>query len=207
MVMAVGIKKTVSGIIAGVLFSGFLYSCSTAPARVPEQALVKLPEKRIVDLQEVPVSKIKKAKKAKNRELKTELKLIVPSVSPLWRPPVVARVLILPYIDRDNVLHGGQFAFVELKKGGWLFGRYLFRKPDMLFNPLNTASAFTNTKRFVARPPSPSTGQAQKNGSFFAGGKPNLPSSEGQFTYPSQKKGPSAGYQKQFNMAVGTVKR
>ena len=207
MVTTVEIKKTICRMITGALFSGFLYSCSTTPARVPEQALVKLPEKKIVDLQDVPVSSIKKAKNIKNTELKTELKLIVPSVSPLWRPPVVARVLILPYIDRDNVLHGGQFAFVELKKGGWLFGKYLTGKPDMLFNPLNTLSASPDKIRSAQLRHSPSAGQAQKNGSFFAGGKPNLPSSEEQFTYPSRKKGPSAGYQKQFNMAVGTVKR
>lgn len=199
-------KKTLSGIISAVLLSASLYSCSTAPTAVPEQALVKLPEKKIVNLKNVSESKIAETKKVSSTELKTELKLIAPSVEPIWRPPVVARVLILPFIDNDNVLHGGQYIFVELKKGGWLFGNYLYRKPKMVIDPLSAVgSAYSNLGRRVH--PESVKNSAPLRRSFFTGGRPNLPSPEGQFSFSEREKGPSRGFREQFNRAVSTVKQ
>lgn len=199
--------------ITAFLIPAFLYSCSTTPVKVPPQTLIRLPEKKIVKLDTITDEQLRKSRKADTKELKAELKLIVPSVEPIWRPPVVARVLILPYVDRDNVLHGGQYVFVQLKKGGWLFGKYLFRKPKIVMDPLSDTrssvsslplpshmSRMTPSKGLTPRAAKPSTGRP-----FFSGGNPNLPSASGQFTYGTQSSGPSKGYQEQFNTALHSI--
>ncbi len=50
----------------------------------------------------------------------------------LKNPPVplkaqnkVVRILFLPYVDRNGVLHDHQYAFIEVEEGKWILGDYL----------------------------------------------------------------------------------
>lgn len=201
-----------TGISAGLLVLS-LFSCTAVHRNIPEQALIKLPEKKIVKFKNTSINKLNnKIKSSDNRQLETELKLILPSVEPVWIPPVIVKVLILPFVDRDNVLHGGQYVFAELKKGRWLFGNYLFRKPPLIMDPLEQLE---QEKTTVRSSPGSSLNTGKPRGgdgmnersSFFTGGSPHLPSSSSQFSPPNSRKGPPEAYREQFNRAVNSLKR
>lgn len=200
------IRRLLVRVSAGLLAIS-LFSCSTVHRKIPEQALIKLPEKKVIEFKNISVKTLGRIKASTNSQLQTELKLIVPSVEPVWIPPVIVRVLILPFVDRDNVLHGGQYVFAELKKGGWLFGNYLYRKPGFVIDPLShpepgrtVGNIPFNTVKQQSGPP------AVKQNSFFTGGNPHLPSGSNQFSLPGNRKGPPEAYEKQFDSAVNSIK-
>lgn len=45
--------------------------------------------------------------------------------TPLRTPDTIVRVLILPYIDNNNVLHSFYYTFLKVEDGDWVLGDYL----------------------------------------------------------------------------------
>ncbi len=169
------VKKVLITAFTGIFTAFLLSSCSTTkPKPIPPATLIKLPEKKVVHLPSPDVVSKAEKKKIINEELKAELKLIEPTVEPIWQPPVIAKVLVFPYVDSDGVLHTGQYLYVKLKNGKWLYGKYLFRKPNRVFDPLSwisTYSANTSKLNNITH----ATHSSSSSSSFFTGGKPKLP--------------------------------
>ena len=168
------VKRAITTLISGVLTAFVLSSCSTTGSKpISPGTLIKLPEKKIVHLPSPEIATKVEKEKIINEALKAELKLIEPTVEPIWQPPVIAKVLVFPYVDNDGVLHAGQYLYVKLKNGRWLYGEYLFRKPSKVFDPLSWTSVYqpkSSGKANVSR--SKITGSSSGSGSFFTGGKP-----------------------------------
>jgi len=53
------------------------------------------------------------------------LKLLRKPPVPIKTPDKVLRVLFLPYIDENNVLHNYKYAYVKVEEGKWILGDYL----------------------------------------------------------------------------------
>jgi hypothetical protein len=70
-------------------------------------------------------------------KVKLEQSLInMPNV-PIYIHSVILRALIMPYVDRKNILHTYQYVYFTVKKGGWLIGNYLTKSGvHSVFNPL-----------------------------------------------------------------------
>lgn len=105
------IKKSIIISIAGVLlFSG----CSSKI----EHGLIKVP----------PSVKLKKIEKPSFYEIqrKKELaKVIQEKNMPIKTEDKVLRILVMPYVDKDNVLHSQNFHYTTVEKGKWILGEYL----------------------------------------------------------------------------------
>lgn len=101
-----------------------LSSCATTRPPLPPDALVKLPQKKIVKLQSTNGGN-KTQKIAKERQVKLEMQLLNTRPTPIWIPPVISKVLIMPYIDRGGSLHSYQYVYLKMRKGKWLIGNYL----------------------------------------------------------------------------------
>jgi hypothetical protein len=101
------------------------------------------------------------------------MSLIGKRPTPIYEPPVILRVLMLPYVDKSGVLHSYQYAYFVAQKGRWLLGSYLNRAYNnrRVFNPLSgniqsaPVNAKTNIKSAQAAKAGPKTG-------FFGTGKP-----------------------------------
>lgn len=109
--------------ISAVLCSALLLaSCSTNSNVKNPDALIRMPQGTVVtDLNQstVPQTEFDKA------QTKLEMSIIQQTPTPIWVPPVVAKVLIMPYVDQNNILHSYQYAFEQLTPGKWLMGHYL----------------------------------------------------------------------------------
>jgi len=130
-------KIKISAVLCSVLL---LASCSSTSSNIKNSdALIKMPEGTVVtDLNQstVPQTEFDKA------QTKLEMSIIQQTPTPIWVPPVVAKVLIMPYVDQNNVLHSYQYAFQQLTPGKWLMGRYLAnqrQEQDVIQRPLQTS--------------------------------------------------------------------
>jgi hypothetical protein len=110
----------ISAVLCSVLF---LASCSSTSNNIKNSdALVRMPQGTIVtDLNQstVPQTEFDKA------QTKLEMSIIQQTPTPIWVPPVVTKVLIMPYVDKNDILHSYQYAFEQLTPGKWLMGKYL----------------------------------------------------------------------------------
>ena len=52
-------------------------------------------------------------------------KLIQEPIVPMKTPDKVLRVLMLPYVDKNNLLQTSNFIFVKVDDGKWIIGDYL----------------------------------------------------------------------------------
>jgi outer membrane murein-binding lipoprotein Lpp len=130
-------KIKISAVICSVLL---LASCSSTSSNIKNSdALLRMPEGTVVtDLNQstVPQTEFDKA------QTKLEMSIIQQTPTPIWVPPVVAKVLIMPYVDQNNILHSYQYAFEQLTPGKWLMGRYLANQgqdQEIIQRPLQTS--------------------------------------------------------------------
>ncbi|MEM4066814.1 MAG: TraV family lipoprotein [Candidatus Micrarchaeaceae archaeon] len=176
-------KKKISSLVilstAAILALG---SCAPKYNVKDSHALIKLPEKTVVtDLNSstVPQTEFDKAR------TKLEMSIIHQTPTPIWVPPVMAKVLIMPYVDKSGALHSYQYVYEQLTEGHWLIGRYLANKnQNIIERPLsdNTQSALVqqplSAPQGIAQTPGvitqkPQNSQtAKQNSSFFNGGAP-----------------------------------
>jgi len=129
---------TIKKVIIGLLSLSFLYGCATTK-QIPPTALVKLPGKKIVKVDNQPYTKLTPLDEQLSRQ-KTmlEMSLTQKAPTPIWIPPLIAKVLIMPYIDKSEALHTSQYVFIKLKDGKWLIGNYLMEDTGnvRVINPL-----------------------------------------------------------------------
>jgi len=52
---------------------------------------------------------------------------------PLKGADKIVRVLILPYVDSDNVLRSQSFSFAKIDEGKWVIGSYLLQRESSDF--------------------------------------------------------------------------
>ena len=119
-----------------------------------------------------------------NRELYYQFKnnlmmsLIGKRPTPIYEPPVILRVLMLPYVDNVGVLHSYQYAYFIAQNGRWLLGSYLnhnYSNPGKIFKPLNSAVNNNAPKRVYS---TVGVKKKQAPGGFFGNGKTNQPNNE-----------------------------
>lgn len=141
---------------------------------------------------EKPISGSKYSASVYNRSLYYQFKnnllmsLIGKRPTPIYEPPVILRVLMLPYVDKSGVLHSYQYAYFVAQKGRWLLGSYLNRAYNnrRVFNPLsgNIQSApATRIKTAPSVKADPKTG-------FFGNGKPKEAANPGQTVFQNDLK-------------------
>ena len=144
-----------------------LASCSTTGQVRKQTLLYSLPDKKPVNINSD--SLVKKPKTLYDKaKTKAELSLLKQTPSPIRIQPVIAKVLILPYTDSDDVLHSCQYVFLKLTKGRWLLGSYLYeRNIPRLIQPLIDAVPSSATHNNISV-----KNNSGKPSGFFAGGKP-----------------------------------
>ena len=121
-----------------------------------------------------------------NRELYYQFKnnlmmsLIGKRPTPIYEPPVILRVLMLPYVDSAGVLHSYQYVYFIAQNGRWLLGSYLnhnyYSNSGKIFKPLNSAINNNSAPKTIY-----STGAVKKkqaSGGFFGNGKINQPDND-----------------------------
>lgn len=67
-------------------------------------------------------------------------KLIQEPIVPLKTPDKVLRVLMLPYVDKNNLLQTSNFIFVKVDDGKWIIGDYLNQEVEIsskILTPIN----------------------------------------------------------------------
>lgn len=116
-------KKRVVTFIASSILTIFLASCSSNNnIKDNPDVLIKLPQGTpVTDLNQstVPQTEFDKA------QTKLEMSIMHQTPTPIWVPPVMAKILIMPYIGSNNSLHSYQYVYTELSAGHWLIGKYL----------------------------------------------------------------------------------
>ncbi len=136
--------KRIKHFLALTAIAGILSSCATT--RVPPDALVKLPEKKVVSAKELTPLKPIDPQLAREKTL-IEQSLTKGFPTPIWVPPLITKVLILPYVDSNGALHSGQYVFLKLKEGKWIVGNYLLHSTSKTFEPLKTKTAAKSFNR------------------------------------------------------------
>ena len=61
-------------------------------------------------------------------------KLIQEPIVPMKTPDKVLRVLMLPYVDKNNLLQTSNFIFVKVDDGKWIIGDYLNQEVEISSN-------------------------------------------------------------------------
>lgn len=57
---------------------------------------------------------------------KKELSKIIETPSiPVKTPDKILRVMMMPYVDKNDILQTSSFLFVKVDEGRWIFGEYL----------------------------------------------------------------------------------
>ena len=119
-----------------------------------------------------------------NRELYYQFKnnlmmsLIGKRPTPIYEPPVILRVLMLPYVDGEGVLHSYQYVYFIAQNGRWLLGSYLnhrYSNSGKIFKPLNSAINKKVPKTVYS---TASVKQKQSPGGFFGNAKTNQTDNE-----------------------------
>ena len=54
-------------------------------------------------------------------------KLLQEEPTPLKMPDTIVRVLFLPYVDENKVLHAQSFKFLKIDEGKWVLGDYMLK--------------------------------------------------------------------------------
>lgn len=100
-----------------------------------------------------------------------EMSIIGKRPTPIYEPPVILKVLMLPYVDKAGVLHSYQDVYFVVEKGRWLLGNYLnFGLRDNIFTPLNSGQ-FNAPATGVKNNPLPYAGKEKTSvGGFFGTG-------------------------------------
>lgn len=121
-----------------------------------------------------------------NRELYYQFKnnlmmsLIGKRPTPIYEPPVILRVLMLPYVDNAGVLHSYQYIYFIAQNGRWLLGSYLnhnYSNSGKIFKPLSSAiNKNNNAPKTVYS--TAGIKKKQTPGGFFGNGKTNQPNNE-----------------------------
>ncbi len=101
---------------------------------------VKLPEKKVEEVVKViqeekkkAVEMVKKKQSVYEEEKKSLLvRLIKNPPTPIKTPEKILRVLILPYVDENKVLHTQHFSFIKVDDGSWILGDYLLKEGKMI---------------------------------------------------------------------------
>ena len=97
--------------------------CSALLAGIPGLNLFKSEEiSSFFKIQQNNISDVKKAlSKISDKE----------RILPLRTPPKVARILITPYIDGDNILHQGEIVFTTVNEGKWVMPQRSYLKKEL----------------------------------------------------------------------------
>jgi len=102
-------KIALLGLLSLSLFSG----CSS---KQPSKLIQVEPKKSVKELNQSIYEKGRKEELAK---------IIEAPVVPVKTPDKILRVLMLPYVDKNNILQTSSFLFVKVDEGRWIIGEYL----------------------------------------------------------------------------------
>jgi len=118
-------KIALLGLLSMSLFSG----CSSKQ----QSKLIQIdPKKSIKELSQSVYEKGRKEELAK---------IIDSPVIPVKTPDKILRVLMLPHVDKNNILQTSSFLFVKVDEGRWIIGEYLNDTKTVesqTLSPLNT---------------------------------------------------------------------
>jgi hypothetical protein len=59
-------------------------------------------------------------------------KLLQEEPTPLKMPDTIVRVLFLPYVDENKVLHGQSYKFMKIDEGEWVLGDYMLKPGESI---------------------------------------------------------------------------
>ena len=59
-------------------------------------------------------------------------KLLENEPTPLKMPDTIVRVLFLPYVDQDRVLHAQSYKFLKIDEGKWVLGEYMLKPGESI---------------------------------------------------------------------------
>lgn len=141
---------------------------------IPSDALIKLPQKTIVHLHQqlTPLTPVNPQLAQEQQAIETSI--IHKTPTPIWIPPVITKVLILPYVDKKGALHSYQNVFMKLTQGKWLIGHYLMKDNGQV-RMLNPLTAINSSRQTYIQAPATTTTKPQANNTtgkgFFEGGK------------------------------------
>jgi hypothetical protein len=59
-------------------------------------------------------------------------KLLEEEPYPLKMPDTIVRIMFMPYVDEDKVLHAQSYKFLKLDEGKWVIGEYLLKPGEAI---------------------------------------------------------------------------
>ena len=59
-------------------------------------------------------------------------KLLEDEPTPLKMPDTIVRVLFLPYVDQDRILHAQSYKFLKIDEGKWVLGDYMLKPGESI---------------------------------------------------------------------------
>ena len=59
-------------------------------------------------------------------------RLLEDEPTPLKMPDTIVRVLFLPYVDQDRVLHAQSYKFLKIDEGKWVLGDYMLKPGESI---------------------------------------------------------------------------
>jgi len=144
-------------LILGLPFLGLLVGCAPGPEAEIRYIQQNTLEARIDQIMKNPNLTPEQKEKAilaliaqqrkkwvatdiyKKEQAKTIAGLLKKPPTPLKTPPKIMRILILPWVDKSGVLHSQEYVYVEVDKGKWILGEYLYKQPSIqtTLTPLN----------------------------------------------------------------------
>jgi len=143
-------------LILGLPFLGLLVGCAPGPEAEIRYIQQNTLEARIDQIMKNPNLTPEQKEKAilaliaqqrkkwltdiyKKEQAKTIAGLLKKPLIPLKIPPKIMRILILPWVDENGVLHSQEYIYVEVDKGKWILGNYLYKENSSIktLTPLN----------------------------------------------------------------------
>ncbi len=116
------------------IFPALLSGCATT---YTGDKLLRLPSGEPVNNKTFYESLLLKKSILEKDKTALEESLINRPATPIYIHSKILRMLVMPYVDTDNMLHTYQYIYFKIKKGGWLLGNYLMRVgTNRIFNPL-----------------------------------------------------------------------
>ncbi len=79
----------------------------------------------------------------KEEKIKEITSLIKEPITPVKTPDTIIRAYILPYVDDSKVFHSGEYVFIKVDEGRWVFDRLAGSsqvKDSKVVNPLQEES-------------------------------------------------------------------
>lgn len=127
-------RKTLALLILSLALPITLAGCATTYSG---RQLLKLPSGKPVSNKGYYSLLNEKKSVLQKDKVKLEQSLISMPNVPIYIHTVILRALIMPYVDRKNILHTYQYVYFKVKNGGWLLGNYLTEPTvNRVFNPL-----------------------------------------------------------------------